>query len=161
MIELINGLFAVYLKEYPDEGSALIEAEDSDEAIGLACERDDEYGHGGPWVGERAEALTAEAMTPEAMVVRVADGEADPAGTIEGQWLANVACGQAMEIERLRAALAAAEKRAGECRAGWASAVEALWWCSGAPEFQVGGRARKGWESEVEPALMLWAERKP
>lgn len=112
MTEQILGLWAVYLTEYPDEGSALIEAEDGEDAIGFACERDDEYGKGGPWVGERAEDLTAEAMTPEAMARRIANEEADLAGTIGGQWLANVACGQAMEIERLRGMLRRAAKLA-------------------------------------------------
>lgn len=102
MTEPILGLWAVYLTEYPDEGSALIEARNATEAIRLA--RIGGYESvGGPWESEPADALTAEEMTPEAMVRRIANEEADAAGTIEGQWLANVVCGQAMEIGRLRA----------------------------------------------------------
>lgn len=107
MSEQILGLWAVYLTEYPDEGSELVEAANGAEAIRLACKIDmsptsTEFGFGA-WGGESEDDLTAEAMTPEAMATRIANEEADLAGTIGGQWLANVACGQAMEIERLRA----------------------------------------------------------
>jgi len=111
MKEPIQGLWEVYLTEYPDEGSALIEAPDATEAIRIARHTDPEA-CGGPWEGEPADALTAEAMTPAAMATRIANGEADASGTIEGQWLATVACGQAMEIERLRGMLRRAARLA-------------------------------------------------
>ncbi len=30
---------------------------------------------------------------------------------------------------------------------------DALLWCSGSPDFQVGGKARKGWNKLVKPLL--------